>query len=266
LLSAIIELRPEKHIVMPSYTGRMVHGWFLDWVRRTDPERAHQLHAIHQVKPFTVSGLLGGNEQGNTCEFLPSDACWLRITAFEDELAGWLAERLADALPPIITLQQRIFQVGQVLTHSDAHTWAGENSYRELVQRYLEGANVPSTIKLFFSSPTTFRVRGHNVPLPLPDLVFGSLADRWHAFAPIALDNAIRTVIAEQVVVSRYELRTQAVPIRQSYQIGFTGRCEFTILAKNPYWRRVCHLLAAFAFYSGIGHKTAQGMGQTRRM
>ncbi len=265
MLSVVIELRPEERITLPSYTGRMAHAWFLGWVRQTDPERAHRLHAIHQVKPFTVSGLTGGTRHGSTCEFRPGDICWLRITALEDEFAGWLAERLADTLPPLVTLQQCTFQVGRVLTHPDAHTWAGEASYRELVQHYLDSPGVPSTIRLFFASPTTFRVRGRNVPLPLPDLVFGSLADRWHAFAPIALDDAIRAVIAEQVVVSRYELRTQAVPIRHGYQIGFTGRCEFTVLAKNPYWRRVCHLLAAFAFYSGVGYKTPQGLGQTRR-
>jgi len=253
LLSAVIELEPRTDVSLPPYTGRMVHGWFLDWVGSVDPQRATTLHACRQAKPFTVSSL-----QHN------GSVIWLRLTAFEHDLASWLIRHLNTDLPEVIIIGRVAYRVSAVHAESGQHPWAGWTTYRDLVDHHLNGRESPDRVTLLFVSPTTFRSGGVNVPMPLPDLVFGSLADRWAAYSPVSLDEAIRVVTAGQVVVSRYHLQTHAVQLRNSYQVGFTGSCEFTILAKNPYWRQVYALLADFAFYSGVGYKTTQGLGQTR--
>jgi CRISPR/Cas system endoribonuclease Cas6 (RAMP superfamily) len=46
--------------------------------------------------------------------------------------------------------------------------------------------------------------------------------------------------------------------------ISFMGEVTFTALNRDRYWLSVLHLLAAFAFYSGVGYQTAAGLGQTR--
>jgi CRISPR-associated endoribonuclease Cas6 len=118
---------------------------------------------------------------------------------------------------------------------------------------------------LEFASPTTFRSQGQYLPLPLPELVFGSLLDRWQAFAPIALHPDLRRFAAEAVVLGRYHLRTRGMPYKQGgMQIGFTGEATFVVLNRDRYWLNVLHLLAAFAFYSGIGYQTGAGLGQAR--
>jgi CRISPR-associated endoribonuclease Cas6 len=254
-VSVVIELQSGVEVSLPSYTGRMVHGWFLDWVSSVDPPRAAVLHACRQVKPFTVSSLR--RDRG---------VIWLRLTAFECDLANWLIRHLDTDLPEETTIDGVVYEVSAVHAEPGRHPWAGWTTYRDLVDHHLNGWEAEERVTLLFASPTTFRSGGVNVPIPLPDLVFGSLADRWAAYSPVALDEAIRVVTAGQVVISRYRLQTHAVQLKKSYQVGFTGSCEFTILAKNPYWRQVCALLADFAFYSGVGYKTTQGLGQTRRL
>jgi CRISPR-associated endoribonuclease Cas6 len=116
-----------------------------------------------------------------------------------------------------------------------------------------------------FASPTTFNSRGRTLPLPLPELVFGSLLDRWQAFAPIALHPDMRRFAEEAIVLSRYRLRTRSMPTKdRGMQIGFTGQVTFVARNRDRYWLNVLHLLAAFAFYSGVGYQTGIGLGQVR--
>jgi CRISPR-associated endoribonuclease Cas6 len=149
-----------------------------------------------------------------------------------------------------------------------------------LAAPYLLGGQqrVSPRVALEFVSPTTFRSQGRYLPLPLPELVFGSLLDRWQRFSPIALHPEVRRFAAEAVALSRYELRTRGLPYKQggkpaegqesrgSMQIGFMGQVVFTALNRDRYWLNVLHLLAAFAFYSGVGYQTGVGLGQGRKI
>jgi hypothetical protein len=42
------------------------------------------------------------------------------------------------------------------------------------------------------------------------------------------------------------------------------GEVTFTALNRDCHWLSVLHLLAAFAFYSGVGYQTAAELRQTR--
>jgi CRISPR-associated endoribonuclease Cas6 len=118
---------------------------------------------------------------------------------------------------------------------------------------------------LEFVAPTTFKSQGRWLPLPLPELVFGSLLDRWQAFAPIALHPETRRFAAEAVALNRYRLRSRGIPQKEGgLRIGFTGRADFVALNRDRYWLNILHLLAAFSFFSGVGYGTAAGLGQCR--
>ena len=62
--------------------------------------------------------------------------------------------------------------------------------------------------------------------MPLPRLVFGSLLDRWNAFAPLRIDPEI-LVVEQACTIARYDLRTEMVPLGGGLQIGFVGRCTY---------------------------------------
>jgi CRISPR-associated endoribonuclease Cas6 len=118
---------------------------------------------------------------------------------------------------------------------------------------------------LDFVTPVTFRQRGRNQPLPLPELVFGSLLDRWNALAPIPLLDEARQFVTEALVVNQFELRAVVAPTKGgAVQVGAIGRCGYTALSSDRYGLACVEALARFAFYSGVGAGTARGFGQTR--
>ena len=124
---------------------------------------------------------------------------------------------------------------------------------------------MPTRWALEFASPVTFRQRGLNQPLPLPELVFGSLLDKWNALAPLPLPDEIRGFVAEHVAISGLDLRSVMVPIKGgALQIGAVGRCAYTIARGDHAWAGALDLLARFAFYSGVGAGAARGFGQAR--
>ena len=100
------------------------------------------------------------------------------------------------------------------------------------------------------------------MPLPLPELVFGSLLQRWNAFAPLTLPEEVRRYAQECLAVSRYRLQTRMLQFGAAMSVGFVGQCQYTALVWDAYWLRAIALLAAYAFYSGVGIRTTVGMGR----
>jgi len=102
--------------------------------------------------------------------------------------------------------------------------------------------------------------------LPDPPLVFGQLADYWDNLTGSDTRDAIRLFCAENVVIARYSLETHMYQCRRSKQVGFTGKAAFEILEKEAAdMIRYLNRLADLAFYTGVGSKTTQGMGQVNR-
>jgi len=258
LVSIVLLLEPQGEVEMPADLGRAVHAWFLERVREDAPELAKRLHDGQGLRPFTLSALRGGRRG----QAKAGDHCWLRITALEAELAEWL---LGVSWPEEITLGPVTCRLRGVTSDPQEHPWAGRTTYEALLGRLLGAEEPEARVELQFASPTTFRTRGHHLPLPLPRLVFGSYREKWNAFAPLRLPEAVLSYVEEQVVVARYRLRTRLVAFGEVRFVGFVGLCRFVALRRDPRWLRVVQLLADFAFYAGTGHRTTVGLGQTRR-
>lgn len=252
LVSLVLFLEPQGAVEMPADLGRAVHAWFLGRVREDNPPLAERLHEGHALRPFTLSPLRGARR----------GLRWLRITALEPGLAEWL---LRTTWPGEIELGPVSFRVQGVTSEPQEHPWAGRTTYEALLDRLLGAEEPEARVELEFASPTTFRSRGHHLPLPLPHLVFGSYWEKWNAFAPLRLPEAVLSYVEEQVVVARYRLCTRLVAFGEARFVGFVGSCRFLALRRDPRWLRVVQLLADFAFYAGTGHRTTVGLGQTRR-
>lgn len=158
-------------------------------------------------------------------------------------------------------------------------------------------------IALEFRSPTAFSdgqtAWGKRMHLfPDPERVFDRLARVWNEWAPaaLALDApAIQTYAREWVAVAYHRLETRLFYFDRYAQVGFTGQCHYRLMEARAREGRpapekanqedgtalagssppatvgaglapaqALHLLAEFAFYAGVGQKTAMGMGQTR--
>ncbi len=266
LTSLILTVTTPTAARLPASLGRAGQALLLRLVQAHSPTLAEALHQSNGLKPYTVSNLVMGKRQGGTLTVEAGQSGWLRFTGLTEPVSRTL-QNLTAAAPAAVELDGHTFTVtGATLNPAD-HPWAGQTSYQDLAAPYLLGGQrrPPTRIALEFAGPTTFRSNNRWQPLPLPELVFGSLLDRWQTFAPIALHPETRRFAAEAVGLNQYDLRSRGVPYKQGGSlIGFSGEATFAALNKDRYWLNVLHLLAAFAFYSGVGYMTAAGLGQTR--
>jgi CRISPR-associated endoribonuclease Cas6 len=262
LLAAVIRLRQIAPGSVPHYLGRAAHACFFELLSGADESLAAMLHDTDGPKGFTVSDLGRPPSERD-----PAVREW-RITSIDPQLTTVLTERVLPTLPEQLQLGGQAFAVEGVITDQAAHPLAGTADPAALAAaRLFSGPTPQPRLGLVFRSPTTFRSGGHNVPLPLPPLVFGGYVDRWNAHMPSQFSSPdVRRFADECVVVSRYELATRLVQVEPGAgQVGFTGPCTFTVLQRDNYWLRLFHLLADFAFWCGTGYKTTMGLGQTLR-
>ena len=133
------------------------------------------------------------------------------------------------------------------------------------------GAEAETRIRVRFLSPTSFRSHEMHYPLPDPGLVYQSWLARWNEFAPedLRINIALLDVVAAHVAVGRYDLRTEMVDMGSNRKaVGFVGKVQYSVVRARKIgdeWVRRLNLLADYAAFCGTGHKTAHGMGQTRR-
>ncbi len=267
LASLALAFTTESPIDLPRDLGRASHALFLQLITRHSPALAAQLHASSQVKPFTCSNVHGGRRQEGRVHYGAGEAGWLRFTGLNAEVCSALAE-IAAKPPASAELDGIVVPVSLVTLDPAAHPYARATAYESLGAPYLLAKTMPaSRITLRFFSPAAFRAKDQNLPLPLPRSVFGSLLEKWNAFAPIALPDETRRFAEECMAISRFRLRSRAWSAKQSRaQIGFVGAVSFAALNRDRYWLGLMNVLADYAFFAGVGYQTTQGMGQCRRL
>ena len=263
LLSLVLTLRPIERVGLPGALGRAAHAVFLRGVAERDAGLAERLHAEGGLRPFTVSSLRGRRENGAA---LPEAAYTLRYTALTAEVANVLGEMFAAG--QVLELDAGRFVIERVMREEGEHVWAMRSNYEDLAMRWLLARETPAPrIVLSFASPTAFRSEGKAQIFPLPELVFGSLLDRWNAFAPTALPDETRRFAGECLAASRVHLSSHAAPFKSEgvVKFGAVGTVTYAALNKDRYWLSLMNLLADFAQFAGVGTSTALGMGQCRR-
>lgn len=293
LISLVLTLRPlpapDPTRPLPPWWGRAAHRLLLEVAGRYSPALAEALHEPPErrssrrgepdpngsaltLRPFTTSNLRGRFVHG---VLDPQQTYFLRLTALTAELSGILAAAALDGpLRPgaEIELDFHPFRVEAAAaagggSHPPAD-WAAAADYAGLSAGLLLAKEpAPRRVALRFAGPTTFKSGGKHVPVPLPELVFGSLLERWNAFAPIAFPAETKRFAAECLAISRYELRSVPVPGKSgSLRMGGVGEVTYTTLNYDRYWMSVIGVLAAFALYSGVGAGTTGGLGQCRQI
>jgi CRISPR-associated endoribonuclease Cas6 len=268
LISLLLTLRPldgdRAGGSLPTWWGRAAQALALQVFNQLDPALAQALHQGSALRPFTTSTLMGRMQEGRLD---PAGSYALRFTGLTTPVSDLLAAAAqpGGALAPgaTVLLDYQPFQVEAALTAG--HPWAGRSSYAELAAAILAG-DPPRQLGFLLASPTSFRSAGRQVPLPLPELVFGSLVDRWNAFAPLAFPGEVRRYAQECLAVARYNLRTRPVEAKDGgLRVGAVGQVSYVTLNYDRYWMGVLAALADFACFGGIGGGATTGLGQARR-
>lgn len=265
LIAISLHLAAERPATLPPHLGRAVYAATLATLRQVDPALAAALHDGDGPKPLTCSGLLGARSGAAGTEVAAGQSCSVRVTGLSPAVSQALAAGLLEDPPASWELDEHPFQVVGAACDAQADPWTGSTTYEELAGRQLAGDAPSRTVRLEFASPTSFKSREMNIPVPLPGLVFGSLVERWNAFSPIALSPELRRFGEELVAISAYRLHSQPVVQKNAaLRIGGVGEVTYRALGGDRYWLAVMHMLVDYALYSGVGVQTATGMGQAR--
>ena len=270
LTSLVLSLTPTEPLNLPRDLGRATHALFYMLLAQHDPALAEATHASDGLKPFTCSNVFGGQRQGQSLLAQPGEALWLRYTGLSADISAFLSGPLFQAgeqRVQTVELDGSTLQVTGATLDPAQHPRASQTSYEALAAPYLlSRERSDSLVSLRFVSPTAFRARDQNLPLPLSGSVFGSLADKWNAFAPIALPDEVRRFADECLAISQFRGRTRMLHGKNgNKQIGFVGHVHYRATNKDRYWISLINLLADYAWYAGVGYQCTQGMGQVRR-
>lgn len=276
LYALIIRLVSRQNGRLRATQGHLAHAAFLNILQQVDPAVSAAVHELPGRKPFTISPLEGfGRPHKGQIRLTTGQEGWLRVTLLDPDLfQTFISYFLQGENKPVIRLQQHTFHITEILSTPGSHPLAGYDSREALLTRWQAAAVSERTYRkvgLHFRTPTAFSMRNapfrHMHILPDPPLVFGQLADYWDKLSGSQTRDAVRLFCTENVVVARYKLETHMYQYRRSKQVGFTGKVTFEVLNKTAV-EMIQHLnrLADLAFYTGVGSKTAQGMGQVKRL
>lgn len=254
-------------VTLPHDTGRASYAATLTHLRPHAPDLIDAVHNADGTKPLTCSRLMGAKTDAAGTQVHAGAQLRIRVTGLTAEMTAALDAAFLQHTPETWTLFDHPFTVQRVVCDGETDPWTGQADYATLAaQGLMGGPNPAPAVTLHFAAPTAFKSKGVHLPVPLPELVFGSLVDRWNAFSPVTVSGEMRQFGAEMIAISRYRLSSRGVQTKPGVmRIGGVGTVTYRALGGDRYWWRVMHMLADFARFGGVGILTTTGMGQCRR-
>lgn len=135
------------------------------------------------------------------------------------------------------------------------------SSYKKLIDTYYLG-ECKRIIKIQFTSPTSFKQAGRYVFFPDIHLIYNSLMNKFNAFAENKTvgDEETLEQLTEYSEMIGYSLSSTMFHLEGIKIPAFKGSITLKIRGPQPLVNLV-QLLLRFGCYSGVGIKTAMGMG-----
>lgn len=176
---------------------------------------------------------------------------------------GTMSDRIAQALlfgleeGGSIFLRQKGYEV-----HLGEIRFVQECSFEDLADMAFGAETVPCEAMVSFLAPTSFKREGRYLLFPEVRLILQSLLMRWNAFCPdIRIeDEGLLETLTSHTAMTRYQLQSSVFALERQRITGFQGHVSLRFGGTDA-MRRILVLLTMFAPFSGIGIKTALGMG-----
>jgi len=270
LISIVLTIRPlqpkAERQSMPQWWGRAAQMALLKAISELDESLATQLHDDTGLRPYTTSSLMGSFPRK---QLDLQGSYTLRFTGLTAAVSETLLRATTEgafAVGRTLELDFFPFEVTAAFCSRGDHAWAGESTFGELMGALVGESKLPARKFQFqLTSPLVFHTQEKTQPLPLPDLVFGSLLEKWNAFAPMAMPAEVRRYAETMVAISRFNLESRAAQMKSGgLRVGAVGKVQFSALNSDRYWLGMLSTLAGFAQFAGVGAGTTQGLGQVR--
>ena len=100
------------------------------------------------------------------------------------------------------------------------------------------------------------------MPLPLPEIVYHGLLQKWRAWVSESEWPGIEESFPS-IRIEKFAIKSQPVWLKKDTVFrGAVGYCEYSFRHLKEDIRAAVAALSMFSFFAGVGYKTAQGMGQ----
>lgn len=228
----------------------------------TDRSGANFFHGTEQGrKNFVLSPLLPSEfwwngrweTQPKELKVQPEHSWAFRIAFFDETLFDFFREVCASEA--YFHLHEASFEIVSVSLPEENPMSRMTSVANLLAVKPAEG------VQFFFATPTGFRSKRDNLQklLPEADVLFPSLAKRWRETFGEFFDK----VTPDGIAVHSFNLCSDTVFLKNgSYARGCVGNATYSWKGLDEERKRILSCLSLFSFYSGIGYKTSQGMGQ----
>ena len=185
-----------------------------------------------------------------------------RVTALSDEI---LQDFLSLQPGGRLSLGNLQLEVERVCADPELCDYSGIVEPSEMLAECFS-CSLPASVTMEFQSATTFRSGEHDFPWPLPEYVFGSLADKWEALKmPGDISRNLAAEAATAILPLSWQgksCRIQLTPKRSAR--GFVGRFTYGMNDLPDTYKGILAVLAAYAEFAGVGRWTTHGLGQVR--
>lgn len=137
-----------------------------------------------------------------------------------------------------------------------------ETSFAELAANFIQAEQAPKGAEWRSLSVMSFKQNNRYVILPDARLMYQSLLNRWNMFSPdIKLEaDDLAGKLAAHCLLKKYDLHSQIFSVEGTAIYGCYGIQQYRFFGYDMI-KRLQGLLASFAEFSGVGVKTALGMG-----
>ncbi len=277
----VIHAFPRTDLPVVHAQGKVLHGLFYEILQKASAAKGDEVHSVAGLKPFSTALLL--SERQRRAEHIRAgEELKIRFTFLDDSLYPILARYFLSAPDLSFELVRTELTVVRILsTPQSGEEWAGCATFEEIYERASEEEK---QFSFQFVAPTFFRRSGGPaypdmiVPLPLPDLIFGSLLRNWNQFSPTSFVEAslLKEICAHHLEITHHRITSQLAQLvfqrddgryRTTAFPGFIGTCSLRLVELHDRAIiKTLNALADFAFYAGVGAKTTMGFGVTRRI
>lgn len=249
LTSQIIYMKLKKGDV-DKINGNHVHGLFYKEILASqNPGLADYLHLPENPKPFSISYIYKNRE-----------VCWFRIASWKNEIAQSVFSYFNSHTE--INLSKCSFKLIKTSTENKESPW----SARIDIENFINHCKATFKDKFWIEhfSPTSFKQSDSHVPLPVPELIINSIYRQLPDIIKQEKEFNLSDII-KLIHLKQHNLRSLYNKKNYGSIASFTGKTCWQIDKKASIEEKeFIWILFNFAFYSGIGVKTTQGMGMCR--
>ncbi len=233
------------------YSGAYVRGFLYGVLRKVNRILAEELHSSKGLAPFATSPVFK-DDNYSIEKLLEGEKYTFTISVFVEELGEALKE----------------YFVG-----IDQIPFAGMlNELDRIEVRYIKGFESAEVRKfrISFLTPCYFRIPDLDyrfVPLPLPQLLFRSLARLYEAYVS-SLPKEYREWLDKWgIALSGCDIKTEKVLLKKGvWSAGFFGEAKFSIPDDlyDEEFAKITSKLLSFGEYSNVGGGRTSGLGMIR--